>query len=170
MRRLGIVAVGLLVIVSTGCSGADGRVKEYARQMQGYFSGFTITPERDDVENIAAIEPPRELALRHEGLKVAAAMVMLAEEHEAVLEASEQQRLDQEQGAGGDVISCVNMEYDTGMTHWASVALRQACSLHDAALDAYAQAELEWSMALSKACGGPDWAVMPSSAIDECLK
>jgi hypothetical protein len=178
VKRLSIAAVGLALVVGIGglllggCGGHDGQLREYARQMQGYFNGFNLTPERDDVEKIGVIEPPRELALPHERLKVAATMVMLAEEHARGLEASEQARYDQEAGAeGGDRVGCASvMEYDPGMSHWASAALKEACALRDLAHDAYVDARFAWSVALSKACGGPGWAVVPQPAMEACLK
>jgi len=177
MKRLAIAAVGLALVVSLGgllfggCGGHDGKLHEYAQQMQGYFNGFypSPRPEMADLTKLVDIQPPKELESAHKGLLLATRMVVLSQRHADGLEASEQERWDRESD-DGTVVACINLEADQGLRDWASEAFNQACTLKDYAFDAYVDETIEWSTALSKACGGPDFEVLESSAIETCLK
>jgi hypothetical protein len=172
MRRLGIVAVGLALVVGLlvlgACGGRDAELQEYARQMQGYFDAINGgRPDTDALKKLTDIHPARELGNAHGRLVQAAEMAVLAHEHAKELEPLEQQRFNREYPGDNAIVACVN-SIDTFMWWSTSQTFREACGLEDAAFDAYVNAVLDWAQALSKACGGTGW-YSASLAIEMCL-
>ena len=169
MKRFVIAAVGLALVLPA--CGDDGQLQEYARQMQGYFDGMfpDPAPELDDLEKLVQIPAPLEVEQAHEGLTWATRLVVFTDGHARYLEGMDQLRAERE--GVDELIACINIqEHPSTYAPYASLELEQACALEEMAFNAYVNETIQWSRALSKACGGPDWVVLESSAIEACLK
>jgi hypothetical protein len=166
MRRLGIVAVALTLVlcigIGAGCeAGPSSEMKDYAHEMGQWYDGFIITPERGDLELLASIDVPREMQLAHSLLYSTAASKVLADEDVRRLEERDM-RLRQE--GDDEVKACVNRAYFV-----LSFDLEMACDRQDAALNAYIQADINWAESMSEACGLSYPSVVSQAAMERCF-
>ncbi len=168
MKRLIVAAVGLALVLPA--CGGDGQLREYALQMQDYFNDIfpSPSPDLDNLKKLLEIAPASEMKDAHEGLIWATRLAVFSDEHARYLEAVDQLRAERE--GIDELIACINIQEEPSTyTLYASLELEQACDLEDMAFNAYVYEKIYWSKALSKACGGPDWVVSESTAIETCL-